>query len=895
MRHTTIIFCLALLCAILSTSLSQAATYWVREDGPGSTTQACGNIDGASDPGTYRTTINSGLACLAAGDTLIIKAGTYEEKLTDVIPSGISDAQRTIVRAATGETVWLMPPTSGTVVWTIEIISRNFITLDGINTDGSNAIQSASLFIRNGSTFITAQNATLRDHGAPGSNQISCIGFNGIPGSNHKFINLELVNCGVDDGEHGIYLTSTDSLIERCRVYGSGSHGLHEYLGATAPRDNIIRYNTVYNNGYVGIGLYHSSGTVAYNNIVYGNGSDGIKTNATTLGIYNNTVYNNTGRGINFTDDTGHTARNNILYLNTVGGFSTTTGHTVSNNLTTNPFFANAGTADFHLTASSTGAINAGTNTAPINTLVTTDFDGTARPQGGTYDIGAYEFISGGDTTAPTVATRTPLPSAINVATSATVIVTFSEAMNAATITTSTILLQSPGSITVAASISYNAGTFTATLTPDSALTHSTVYTATVESGASGVKDSAGNALAADSVWTFTTIATVGPLTYHVAKTGHDTNNDCTEAQSASTPKLTINAGIDCLVGGDTLIIHAGNYDERIRENGLAIPSGISNEVRTIIQAATGEAVWITPTTDLGVFQIFGRSFITIDGINIDSVSAGATNSFGLIIGSGAQSITIQNLTIKNVRGTAGLADGAQTCLTTQQGDPGSGHRFINLDLENCGTGADEHGIFLASSTSVIENCRVRTSGAMGIYVAVGSEGSPNTNVIRKNVLYTNGEAGLSIAVGTGNQAYNNIVYGNGNDGIRLSGVNTLVYNNTVTANTDMGIVLTSATTNTLTNNIAYLNTVGQIGSTVGHTASNNLTTDPLFVNAATADFHLQSGSSAINAGISTSPTVTTDFDGTARPQGANYDIGAFEFSGTPLVPGGLFILGGGV
>jgi hypothetical protein len=82
---------------------------------------------------------------------------------------------------------------------------------------------------------------------------------------------------------------------------------------------------------------------------------------------------------------------------------------------------------------------------------------------------------------------------------------TFSEAMTAATMTTATFLLRDPALTTVPAPVAYDPATRTATLTPTAALAYSTIYTATVKSGAAGVKDAAGNALAADRVWSFTT------------------------------------------------------------------------------------------------------------------------------------------------------------------------------------------------------------------------------------------------------------------------------------------------------------------------------------------------------------------------------------------------------
>ena len=111
-----------------------------------------------------------------------------------------------------------------------------------------------------------------------------------------------------------------------------------------------------------------------------------------------------------------------------------------------------------------------------------------------------------GDNTPPTINTKTPTAGSTGVALGATVTAAFSEAMTAATISGSSFTLQGPGGA-VPATVGYNAGSFTATLTPSSALASSTTYTATVKGGASGAKDLGGNPLPADFTWSFTTVA----------------------------------------------------------------------------------------------------------------------------------------------------------------------------------------------------------------------------------------------------------------------------------------------------------------------------------------------------------------------------------------------------
>ena len=62
------------------------------------------------------------------------------------------------------------------------------------------------------------------------------------------------------------------------------------------------------------------------------------------------------------------------------------------------------------------------------------------------------------------------------------------------------------------ATVAYSAATNTATLTPQNALAYGATYTAKVKGGAGGVTDLAGNALAADLTWSFSTEASPPPI-----------------------------------------------------------------------------------------------------------------------------------------------------------------------------------------------------------------------------------------------------------------------------------------------------------------------------------------------------------------------------------------------
>jgi hypothetical protein len=106
------------------------------------------------------------------------------------------------------------------------------------------------------------------------------------------------------------------------------------------------------------------------------------------------------------------------------------------------------------------------------------------------------------DTTPPIVSSSNPANGATGVARTVAPTVTFNEAMKAATINGSTIVLTASG-VPVSGTVTYDETSRTATFTPSSQLSFATSYALTVTTGA---QDIAGNALASQFVATFATV-----------------------------------------------------------------------------------------------------------------------------------------------------------------------------------------------------------------------------------------------------------------------------------------------------------------------------------------------------------------------------------------------------
>ena len=119
---------------------------------------------------------------------------------------------------------------------------------------------------------------------------------------------------------------------------------------------------------------------------------------------------------------------------------------------------------------------------------------------------GNYQLSYQPDATPPSITSVEPASGATAVSTASEIRVQFSEALDASTVNNNTILLYDSDANLVPASVSYDPSTRTAVLQPNNSLLGSETYTAGVQGGVTGIKDFAGNSLANNFVWTFTTV-----------------------------------------------------------------------------------------------------------------------------------------------------------------------------------------------------------------------------------------------------------------------------------------------------------------------------------------------------------------------------------------------------
>ncbi len=236
----------------------------------------------------------------------------------------------------------------------------------------------------------------------------------------------------------------------------------------------------------------------------------------------------------------------------------------------------------------------------PIVSLASSTLYTATITTGATDTLGnvlANNFVWSFTTRAPTVVSTVPVIGATGVPVSTLVSATFSEAMNPATINAATFTLTGPGGTPVAGAVSF-AGT-TATFAPTTVLATSTLYTATITTGA---KDPTGAALAANFEWTFTTVPAPSPIVISTVPANGTAsvavNTPISATFSEAMNPATINAATFTLTGpGATPVAGTVSY--------------------------AGTTATFTPTTVLATSTVFTATITT-----------GAKNSTGIALAS---------------------------------------------------------------------------------------------------------------------------------------------------------------------------------------------------------------------------------------------------------------------
>ncbi|MEO8576085.1 MAG: Ig-like domain-containing protein [Gemmatimonadales bacterium] len=203
-------------------------------------------------------------------------------------------------------------------------------------------------------------------------------------------------------------------------------------------------------------------------------------------------------------------------------------------------------------------------NTNYTVTVTTGAKDAAGNPLGGQFTSTFTTLIL--DSTPPSVTSVNPVNNATGVPISTNVLVSFNEAMDPTTINTTTVTLRNTGtSAVVAGTVTFNSGTNVATFTPSGPLSNATNYTVSVTTG---VKDVAGNAIAAQFNSNFTTAALADVIPPTIVSR--------TPINGATGQAVTTNATVTFSENMDASTINATNITLTTTSGGTLVPATVT-------------------------------------------------------------------------------------------------------------------------------------------------------------------------------------------------------------------------------------------------------------------------------------------------------------------------------
>ena len=397
--------------------------------------------------------------------------------------------------------------------------------------------------------------------------------------------------------------------------------------------------------------------------------------------------------------------------------------------------------------------------------------------------------------------------------------------------------------------------------------------------------------------------------TYYVSTSGNDANPG-----TQSLPFRTIQKSADVAVAGDTVIVRPGTYvGAKFSKSGT-----LSAPIRFVAEPGTVVNTKGALNTNNDNLWIRNAGYIQLEGFEVHSA--------------GRSGIGVQGEPTAEVRG---IVLRNNHCHHNSRWGIFTGYaEGIRIENNETSYSSIEHGIYVSNSADnpVIIGNKAHHNNASGIQINadpfLAGDGIISNALIDSNIIYENGAGGgaaINLASVTNSLVINNLLYRNYASGIagwddgegsnQFGTHHNRIYNNTIVQPSNGRFVITllnGSTNNEIKNNILlHLGTRGSInldpesepglmsdrnavvnvfsyndGSSFvnlatwqsrGHDQNSFVSnTTTLFVNATADDYHLKTGSPAIDYGFLLSQ-VTDDVEGKARPSGSTHDLGAYE------------------
>ncbi len=422
------------------------------------------------------------------------------------------------------------------------------------------------------------------------------------------------------------------------------------------------------------------------------------------------------------------------------------------------------------------------------------------------------------------------------------------------------------GYLVFVSNLSTSATSFIASLTPQAVLAPSVRYVMLTSTNpqtpyldwstaATNIQDAIDAAVPGDSIVASNGLYNYGGrFVYGANATNRVVINKPVTVQSLNGPSVTTIAGPNT----SPQVVHSGRcvyLTNGVFLTGFTMTGGGAASAGDLIHEKSGGGAWCE-----GPGAVISNCVITL-GFAQSGYGGGAfggtlinctlTNNMASF-GSGAASNILLNCTVLKNNG-----EGALGGVGTAQNDSGGG--AYSSTLSNCVLAANFSVNGGGAFGGILFNCVLTNNTA-------STGGGGESNVLYNCILAHN------VARGSGGGAYNSTLY------------NCTVVTNSAESTGGAGIA-----GGTATNCIIYYNGTGNNDvfnsksivytcTPVLGTLPGCITNQPLFVNLAGGDYHLQSNSPCINSGKSAYVTVSTDLDGHPRIVGGAVDMGAYEF-----------------